>query len=160
MLEQLGVGPFLLYPPIRNFVHNEWRYRKASWSDLLIQNTKTLEEIWIPRMYFGAVSYSNDLRVIVRLTKELEYREAAVWPVKLRVIEMPVAVDAGPRQPGRLAPVVGIRIENERTGLAGRFLIGGIALGILLVSIFRGGVLIAPILLPAHSKPAPATAAR
>src|SRR6187551_210378 len=49
--DQLGHRPFSFYPAIVNIEHNEWRLRKATWSEFLVLNTKTAEEIWIPRRF-------------------------------------------------------------------------------------------------------------
>jgi len=73
-----------------------------------------------------------------------------VWPVERRVIEMPRAVNDGPRprlaqSPASRAPVVGIRLESQRTSRVGRVIVGGVALGVagcvLAISLFRGGVI-------------------
>ncbi len=150
-LEQLGQRPFSFYPPILNVVHNEWQYRKASWSEVLVQNTKSLEEIWVPRRFVGGVSQIDEPVMIVGLTKELEYKAGTIWPAERRVIEMPRAVNEGPRPfapapaPPRSAPVIGIRLEGGTESRIGRLVLGGIALAIagcvLVVSLYRGGVL-------------------
>jgi hypothetical protein len=88
--------------------------------------------------------------MIVGLLAELEYRAGVVWPVERRVIEMPHAVNAAPRprlaqSPAARAPVVGIRLESQRTSRVGKVVVGGVALGVagcvLAVSLFRGGVI-------------------
>src|SRR5438132_7972800 len=109
-LEQMGQRPFSFYPPISNIVHNEWLYRRATWSEVLVHNTKTNEEIWVPRRFIGAVSRVDEPVMIVGLAKELEYKAGTLWPVERRVIEMPQAVNEGPRPhssdpAGRPAPV-------------------------------------------------------
>jgi hypothetical protein len=85
----------------------------------------------------------------VGLTKELEYREGAVWPVKRRVIEMPRAVNEGPRamqrrSTDRPGAVIGIQLENNPRSRIGRLALGGAALSlaacVLVVSLYRGGV--------------------
>ena len=149
-LEQLGQRPFSFYPPISNVVHNEWLYRRATWSEVLVQNTKTNEEIWVPRRFVGAVSRVDEPVMIVGLTKELEFKAGTLWPMERRIIEMPRAVNESPRlsspQPApRPASVVGIRVESSAESRIGRVVLGGIALGIvgcvLAVSLYRGGVL-------------------
>jgi hypothetical protein len=150
-LESLGQRSFSFYPPILNIVHNEWLYRKANWSEVLVQNTKSLEEIWVPRRYLGAVSSVDEPVMIVGLTKELEFKTGTLWPAQRRVIEMPRAVNEGPRprtpdlEIPRPAPVIGIRVEDGAESRIGRLVLGGIALGIvgcvLVVSLYRGGVL-------------------
>ena len=91
-LEHLGARPFSFYPAILNIEHNEWLFRKATWSEVLVYNVKTNEELWIPRRFLGELSRIEDPVVIVGLVKELEYRGGAVLPHQRRVIEMPLAV--------------------------------------------------------------------
>ncbi len=149
-LEQLGQRPFSFYPPISNVVHNEWFYRRATWSEVLVQNTKSNEEIWVPRRFVGAVSRVDEPVMIVGLTKELEFKAGTLWPLERRIIEMPRAVNDSPRLPSpeppiRPASVVGIRVESSPESRIGRVVLAGIALGIvgcvLAVSLYRGGVL-------------------
>jgi hypothetical protein len=112
VFEHLGRRPFSFYPPIRNVDHNEWLFVKATWSELLMVNTKDGSEIWIPRRFIGEVSAIEAPVVIVGLLKELEYKAGAVWPHQRRVIEMPVAVGDIPRPVAARqepAPVVGRR---------------------------------------------------
>src|SRR6266699_399840 len=117
-LEHLGVRPFSFYPAILNVEHNEWLFRKATWSEILVVNCKSGAEIWISRRFVGEVSRIDDPVLIVGLNRELEYKGGAVWPFQRRVIEMPVAVGgsstpAPPRTADRSspAPIVGIRLE-------------------------------------------------
>jgi hypothetical protein len=149
-LAQLGRRPFSFYPAILNAGHNEWVYRSASWSDVLVRNTKTNEEVSVPRRYLGEISRVDAPVMIVGLQAELEYRAGVVWPAERRVIEMPRAVNDAPRprlsqSPAARAPVVGIRLESERTSRVGRVVVGGVALGVagcvLAISLFRGGII-------------------
>src|SRR5215471_1149298 len=96
-LEHLATRPFSFYPPILNIEHNEWLFRKSTWSEILVVNCKSGNEIWIPRRFVGEVSRVDDPVLIVGLNRELEYRGGTVWPYQRRVLEMPVAVGA-PRQ--------------------------------------------------------------
>src|SRR5580704_11516060 len=96
-LDHLGSRPFSFFPAILNIEHNEWLFRKATWSEILVYNVKTAEELWIPRRFMGEISRIEDPVVIVGLVKELEYRGGAVLPHQRRVIEMPVAVGDTPR---------------------------------------------------------------
>jgi hypothetical protein len=160
-LAQLGRRPFSFYPAILNAGHNEWVYRSATWSDVLVRNTKTNEEVSVPRRYLGEISRVDAPLMIVGLLAELEYRAGVVWPVERRVIEMPRAVGAmagsiagsmndsnRPRfaqSSAWRAPVVGIRLESERTSRVGRVAVGSVAIGlagcVLAISLFRGGVI-------------------
>ena len=149
-LEALGNRPFSFYPAMLNIEHNKWQYRKATWSDVLVVNARTGEEIWIPRRFLGEISRIEDPVVIVGLVRELEYREGAVWPYQRRVIEMPVAVNAPARPPipaerNGLAPVVGIRLESTADSHLFRMVGGALVLGIVAayvaVTFYRDSVL-------------------
>jgi hypothetical protein len=149
-LAQLGRRAFSFYPAILNAGHNEWVYRSATWSEVMVRNTKTNEDVSVPRRYLGEISRVDAPVMIVGLMAELEYRAGVVLPAERRVIEMPRAVNESPRP--RLAqsaavraPVVGIRLENERTSRVGKVAVGGVAIGVagclLAISLFRGGVI-------------------
>ena len=149
-LAQLGGRPFSFYPAILNAGHNEWIYRSATWSEVLVRNTKTNEEVSVPRRYVGEISRVDAPVMIVGLLAEMEYRSGALWPVERRVIEMPRAVNDSPRphiaraQAGSPV-VVGIRLENDSNSRVGKLVLGGVALGVagcvLAISLFRGGVI-------------------
>ena len=149
-LAQLGRRSFSFYPAILNVRHNQWVYESATWSDVLVRNTKTNEEVSVPRRYLGEVSRVDAPIMIVGLRAELEYRSGAVWPAERRVIEMPLAVNDSPRTPvartpSTPAPVVGIRLESSGGSRFGKLAVGGVALGmagcVLAISLFRGGVI-------------------
>jgi hypothetical protein len=147
-LDHLGSHPFSFYPAILNIQHNEWIYRRATGNEIQVMNTKTHDELWVPRRFVGEVSLVGEPVMIVGLIKELEYREGAVYPHVRRVIEMPRAVNdtrngsarafenpmfgrapsAAQRSP---AEVVGIRIESPRQSRAGRIMFGTVAAGLL-----------------------------
>lgn len=149
-LAQLGTRRFSFYPAILNIKHNEWVYQSATWADVLVRNTKSNEEIAVPRRYLGEISSVEAPVMIVGLLKELEYRAGAVWPAERRVIEMPRAVNDSPRlrppDPSRVpAPVIGIRLENPSKSRLGKVAIAGVAIGlsgcVLAISLYRGGVI-------------------
>src|SRR5277367_1773303 len=149
-LAQLGSRPFSFYPAILNAGHNEWIYRSATWSDVLVGNTKTNQEVSVPRRYLGEISRVDAPVMIVGLLAELEYRAGVVWPAERRVIEMPRAVNDVPRprlaqSAATRAAVVGIRLESARTSRVGKVAVAGVALGVagcvLAISLFRGGVI-------------------
>ena len=111
-------------------------------------NTKSLEELWIPRHLLSGVSSIEEPVVIVGLMKELEYREGIVVPRVQRVIEMPRAVNDVPRPAadrfaarplGQLAPVVGIQVESSRKLLV--VVTAGILASIIGTVVFRDGPL-------------------
>jgi len=148
-LEHLGARPFSFYPAILNIEHNEWLFRKATWSEVLVYNVKTNEELWIPRRFLGELSRIEDPVVIVGLVKELEYRGGSVLPHQRRVIEMPLAVGERPRSGATArpepAPVVGIRLEPGAEGRIGRLVLGALMIGVLgtlgLIMVTREGQL-------------------
>jgi hypothetical protein len=146
LLEEVGRRRFAFYPSIANAEPNEWQIRGATRSEVNVINSRTELEIWIPRHYLGTVSETDDPILIVGLTKELEYREGAVWPRIRRVIEMPRVVNENPRPwhqpaaPLRPAPVVGIRLEQPSGSRASRILaVAGV--GAVVVSLLAAGVL-------------------
>lgn len=149
-LAQLGGRPFSFYPAILNAGHNEWIYCSATWSDVLVRNSKTNQEVSVPRRYLGEISSVEAPVMLVGLRAELEYRSGVVWPAERRVIEMPRAVNDAPRPrltrpPAGGATVVGIRLENDGGSRVGKLVLGGVALGVagcvLALSLFRGGVI-------------------
>ncbi len=92
-LDQVGRRPFLFYPAIVGIEHNEWMLRRVTSSEVQVINTKSSEELWIPRRFLGEVSAIEDPFIIAGLIKELEYKGGAVAPHRRRVIEMPRAVN-------------------------------------------------------------------
>jgi hypothetical protein len=134
-IEQLGDRPFSFYPAIIGVDHNEWIFRRATWSEMLVRNRTTEQEVWIPRRFVGEVSRIDEPVVIVGLSKELELKGGMVLPHERRVIEIPRAVNDIVRpaeipEP-RPAPVVGIKLEGGAESRVGRMLVMMIALGII-----------------------------
>lgn len=146
-LETLGERPFSFYPPILNIEHNEWQFRKTTWSEVLVLNRKTGSELWIPRRYFGEISRVDEPVVIVGLNRELEYKGGTVWPAQRRVIEMPLAGAAIPAPARESTPphVEGLRSQPptdvRALRLIGITLLVGIAAYFAMASVFRQGVL-------------------
>lgn len=121
--DQLSHRPFSFYPPILNIEHNEWRFLRGTWSEILVVNRKTKQEIWIPRRYLGEISRVDEPVMIAGLTRELEYKGGTVWPYARRVIEMPRAVNEGIlRTPTdeheKPAPVIGARTEPSESRIS------------------------------------------
>ncbi len=137
-LDHLAIRPFSFYPPVLNVEHNEWLYRRSTWSEILVVNCKSGNEIWIPRRYIGEVSRVDDPVLIVGLNKELEYKGGAVWPFQRRVISMPVAVGAPPRDVevedagAPRPPLAGLRRESATDLRIVKLIGGAVAVGILL----------------------------
>jgi hypothetical protein len=137
-LPELGRGRFSFYPAILGVKHNEWMLRRATWTEILVVNTKTAEELWIARRFLGDVSPVEAPVRIVGLLKELEYKEGSVVPHRRGgVIEMPRPGSDSARpvpraeSSGRLAPVVAIRVEPHSESRVFRLLRSSAALGIL-----------------------------
>lgn len=148
-LEHLGNRPFSFYPPIVSIEQNEWLFRRATWSEILVVNSRTGLEIWIPRRFLGEISRIEDPVLIVGLVKELEYKGGAIWPYQRRVIQMPIAVGDVPRTPAgqnpEPAPVVGIRLESGTDSRMGRLVFGSVIVAIvaclIVVTVYRQGEL-------------------
>jgi hypothetical protein len=145
-LDHLITRPFSFYPAIVGVEHNEWLYRKASWSEILVVNCKSGAEIWISRRYIGEVSRVDDPVLIVGLVRELEYKAGMVVPYQRRVIEMPLAVGGSPAaQPSAERPepgmIVGIRMASAQDKrifkLIGAAVTAAIVLYVLAVSLSR-----------------------
>lgn len=146
--DQIGRRRFSFYPAIVGIEHNEWTLRRITSAEVQVVNTKSAEEIWIPRRFLGEVSSTEDPFVIAGLVQELEYKAGEVLPYRRRVIQMPRAVN-GPAamraevplpDPFRFAPrmertgpaaVVGIRVESGPTSRFGKRLMTWIVAGIL-----------------------------
>jgi hypothetical protein len=135
-LDHLATRPFSFYPPIVNVEHNEWLFRKATWSEILVVNCRSGAEAWISRRYIGEVARVEDPVLIVGLNRELEIKSGMVVPFQRRIIQMPVAVGGATAAPGSAkdrgepAPIVGIRLEpSDRRVLK----LIGVAVGVLIV---------------------------
>src|SRR5664280_2540226 len=89
-LDHLITRPFSFYPPIIGIEHNEWLYRKASWSEILVVNCKSGAEIWLSRRYIGEVSRVDDPVLIVGLKSELEYKGGMVVPFQRHLDHAPL----------------------------------------------------------------------
>ena len=123
---------FSLYPPILGVAHNEWRFRRATWSEFIIVNTHSGDEVCIPRSFIGDVS-ANAPTVIVGLRREMEWRDGIAVPYRRPVVELPVAVNdfvPAPRH-SRPAPVVNIRLESRPPAITGRKAVVFVMLGIV-----------------------------
>jgi hypothetical protein len=140
-LDYIGLRRFLFYPPIRNAEPNEWLLGSGSWFEVQVVNSRTGNELWIPRQYIGAVSETDGPLLTVGLTKELEYRSGLLEPRIKRVIEMPAQAlkDDSHRPHSGPAPVVGIRLENQEGSHINRamatLMIGAIAVCLLAAAI-------------------------
>lgn len=153
LVEDLDRRPFAFYPAILHVEHNQWFFRKATWSELVVVNSRSGVEISIPRRFVGEVSSSDAPVLILGLHRELEYRDGAVCPYRRRVLEMPVAVGGDgvsdsirPVPNGRRngpAPVVGIRLETRRSNRTVKLVGGAMAAAVLLggMTLVRDGAI-------------------
>jgi len=133
-LDALEHRSFAFYPPILNVEHNEWRFRKANWSELLVVNAKSDLEVWIPRRLVGEVSSVDQPVVIVGLNKELEYKAGTVWPHERRVLEMPRVIGDLVAQPPGAGPPPRTSYTSATEWRVGRLI--AIAFGVALGACF------------------------
>jgi len=116
-LDHLATRPFSFYPPIVHIEHNEWLFRKATWSEIQVANCQSGTELWIPRRFLGEVARVEDPVLIVGLNRELELKGGMVIPCRRRIIEMPVP--GSPVRTGMVeehnppATAIGIRLEQS-----------------------------------------------
>lgn len=142
---------FSLYPPILGIARNEWRFRRASWSEFVVVNTHSGEEACIPRSFIGDVS-ANAPMVIVGLRREMEWRDGLAVPYRRPVVELPVAVnDFTPApfreiRPSRPASVINIRLESPAPVNTGRKAVVVVMLGVVASAIVAD--IIRPVFLP------------
>jgi len=138
-LQHLGGRRFSFYPPIRNLEPNEWLYRRATWSECVVVNTRSGEEVWVPRAFLGEVSRMDEAVMIVGLNRELEWRSGAIIPRQRVVIEFPVAVNDGgiaaPRSQ-HPAPVISIRLETRPESRAWKWIGVAAVLGAVACTVF------------------------
>ena len=134
-LLHLAARPFSFYPAIAGVAHNEWLLRKATWQEWVVVNSRTREEISIPRRFVGDVSSTDHPVLIVGLLRELQCKNGIALPHEGRVIEMPRTngenVARQPRAEGP-APVIGIRLETRRPNRLYQWVGAALALAIFL----------------------------
>lgn len=144
-VDELKERPFSFYPPILNVEHNEWILKEATWSEMLVANTKSDLVVAVPRRYFGQVSQIEEPVMIVGLSRELEYKTGSVWPTERKVVAMPTKVvqmgrrpgtaDHEPKSPGGLKTIIGMGDSGTDTRISRMILtiFGGIAIIGLLI---------------------------
>jgi hypothetical protein len=130
--ERLGGRRFSFYPPILRVPANEWTFRGATWSEVLVRNAANGRDLWISRRFLGELSETDHPVVIVGLLDTLEVRDGSVYPCRPRVIEMPLTANppANSAHP-RPAPVISIRLEARNESRASRMAGSAVALGVL-----------------------------
>jgi hypothetical protein len=146
--DRVGERAFAFYPPIVNIDHNEWLAREATWSEVLVVNAKSQEQIWLPRQYVGDLSRVDEPIMIVGLKRELEFKAGGVWPHVKRVIEMPRGLSTVPppaktepvKPPPGVSATMGASSPNESN--IGKLILVSLVLGVaicaLIVSYYRG----------------------
>jgi hypothetical protein len=136
-LEGLSGRAFSFYPPILHIEHNEWRLREATWSEILVHNTKDNQEIWVPRRFLGKVSAVDEPVMIVGLERELEYTAGILRPHERRVISMPKAPSSPTPMADDAIPtpamVGGTRIGDLGESKMGLYILGGIIVVLFVV---------------------------
>jgi hypothetical protein len=145
-LEQFPDRPFSFFPPILNIEHNQWRFRRSTWAEMLVVNSKTGMELWIPRLYVGDISEVDEPVMIVGLNKELEYKAGTLVPHTRRVIGMPPSMFSPPgpsSTPAPRPPHTGMHMESNAESRISWLILGALVLGItvtfLVVSVSRIG---------------------
>ncbi len=143
--DSTGDRAFSFYPPILGVEHNEWRAQQATWSEILVANTKSDQTLWVPRRYIGDLSRVDEPVMIVGLKKELEMKAGGVWPHEKRVLSMPPVSTApvGPQAEPRAAPgPMNMRMESSAESSIGRMILVSLAVAIgalaLVVAFYRG----------------------
>lgn len=136
-LDGLRGRAFSFYPPILGIEHNEWTLQEATWSEILVHNTKAELEIWVPRRFLGEISQIEDPVMIVGLLRELQYAAGLLRPHEKRVLSMPkgpslpVKVDDDAIPTPRM--VGGARVEDSAESRMGFYILGGIFVVLILV---------------------------
>lgn len=129
-LDGLKGRAFSFYPPILGIEHNEWKLQEATWSEILVHNTKDNRELWVPRRFLGGLSRVDEPVMIVGLERELEYIAGILRPHERRVISMPKPVAGAPAIPDEAIPtppmVHGVRVGDVSESRIGLYIIGGI----------------------------------
>ncbi|MFB3776695.1 MAG: hypothetical protein ACE141_03760 [Bryobacteraceae bacterium] len=141
-LDNLGERHFAFYPAILNIEHNEWLLKRVEWSEIQVLNTKTGEELWIPRGLVGEISSAGEPIMIIGLRRELEYKAGSVWPRERRVLSMPrIGGRSAPKEAAHgahpAAPKGGSALgaEGKVSRLIGVALLAGLALIVAVVAI-------------------------
>jgi len=136
-LEGLSGRAFSFYPPILNIEHNEWKLQEATWSEILVHNTKGDMEIWVPRRFLGAISRVDEPVMIVGLERELEYVAGILRPHERRVIAMPKGPSSPPPVEDSAIPtpamVGGARIGDAGESRMGLYILAGIVAVLVVV---------------------------
>lgn len=137
--DQLTGRPFSFYPAILNVEHNEWTLLEATWSEILVHNTKSSQEIWVPRRYIGQLSRVDEPVIIVGLNKELEFTAGMIRPHERRVLSLPKNPTGPPPADAASIPTPSM-IGGVRLGGAGESKIGLLIGGVLIAGVIAAFV--------------------
>jgi len=136
-LPELAYSRFRFVPAIAGAGHNEWTLGRATWTEMVVVNARTGQELTIPRRYLGRIFETGESVRDLRLVEDLECAGNRVRPVRRGVIEM------RPRQEGdrpawqlRQAPedgakIFAIRVESLAASRIHRALRRSVALGLV-----------------------------
>jgi len=133
-LPELAYSRFRFVPAIAGAEHNEWTLRRATWTEMVVVNVLTGQELAIPRRFLGRVFETENSVRDVRLIEDLECAGGRARPVRRGVIEMRPRVEADippwlRSRPVERASVVTIRTEAPNGSRMRRALRGSIAVG-------------------------------
>jgi hypothetical protein len=137
-LESMGGRPFSFYPPIVGIEHNEWTFVEGRWSEILVRNSKTEMEVWIPRNYLGEISKVDEPVMIVGLRRELEYKGGSLWPYTRRLLEMPASPSMARQErdaPAPPSPVSELRLGGTES-MIGKLIAAALVVGVVLAGGF------------------------
>jgi len=143
--DETGDRAFSFFPPILGIEHNEWRAQQATWSEILVANTKSDQTVWVPRRYIGELSRVDEPVMIVGLKKELEHKAGGVWPHEKRVLTMPpisTAPVALRPEPVAARGPVNLRMDSGAESRIGRMILVSLVVAVgllaLVVAFYRG----------------------
>ena len=143
-LQSFASRPFSFYPAIRNVEYNEWTYGRETWAEILVINSKTGQEIWIPRRFVDRISSADEPVLIVGLQRELELKGGAVWPFERQLIEMPPVPHPGASAEQPPAPATRLPLASSTESQMGRLILFALLMGLgacflVVVFAFQGG---------------------
>jgi len=133
-LPELAYSRFRFVPAIAGAEHNEWTLRRATWTEMVVVNARTGQELAIPRRFLGRVFETENSVRDVRLLEDLECAGGRARPVRRGVIEMRPRIEADTppwlrNTHERAAAVVAIRMDSAAGSRMRRVLRGSIAVG-------------------------------
>ena len=133
-LPELAYSRFRFVPAIAGAEHNEWTLGRTTWSEMVVVNAHTGQELAIPRRFLGRVFETDNSVRDVRLVEDLECAGGRARPVRRGVIEMRPRLEADVppwlrNRPAERAPVIAIHMESPAGSRMRRVLRGSVAVG-------------------------------